>query len=82
MRETDETFAASRKQKVTKAMVVFIGLWQPLPFFQTPSIIYLSQGQTEWPSRGSIVREIKMDGKIVAKKNFESYTICHAGVGG
>ncbi|NLO40557.1 MAG: HlyD family efflux transporter periplasmic adaptor subunit [Ruminiclostridium sp.] len=74
MRETDETFAASRKQKVTKAMVVFIGVMAALAFLSnTINHLSLPRVRTEWPSRGSIVREIKMDGKIVAKKNFEFF---------
>lgn len=75
MRETDETQTIhSTEQKVGKAAAAFFAVMILLAFLSnTINHLSLPKVKTEWPSRGSIIREIKMEGKIEAKEIYHFY---------
>lgn len=75
MRETDETPAIhSAKQKIGKAAAEFFAVMLLLAFLSnTINHLSLPRVTTEWPSRGSIIKQIKMEGKIEAKKTYHCY---------
>lgn len=69
MHENEEIMIANRKQKIGKAAVAFFAAMVGLAFLSnTINHLSLPRVKTEWPSRGSIVNEITVNGKIEARK--------------
>lgn len=65
---------ANRKMKIGKALAVFIAVMLALAFLSnTINHLSLPRVRTEWPSKGSIIQTIEMEGKIEAKKTYQYY---------
>lgn len=74
MSEMQEATTAMRKKYIRKAAMVFIVVMITLAFLSnTINHLSLPRIKTEWPSRGSIIREIEMEGRIEARKIRQFY---------
>lgn len=74
MREIDETQTTQSKQNIGKAAAAFFAVMLLLALLSnTINHLSLPKVKTEWPSRGSIIKEIRMEGMIEAKEVYHFY---------